>query len=284
VTEAADVLAAAFTTSRRTAVVDVGANPIDGEPPYAGMLRRGLCTLVGFEPQSAALDALRAHAGESETYLPLVVGDGRGHTLRIADAGGMTSLLEPDPERLALFNGFREWGRVRSEEPVSTTRLDDIREVAAMDLLKIDVQGAEPIVFSGADRLLSEAVVVHTEVSFVTLYRGQPSFGEVDLGLRERGFVPHTFAAVKRWAIAPVVFGGNFRVPGNQLLEADVVYVRDFGRLDAMTEAQLQHLALLAHHVYGSVDLAHVCLEALARRDACRADAPAAYLAAVDVL
>lgn len=153
-----------------------------------------------------------------------------------------------------------------SVEPIETRRLDDIGEIAALDLLKIDVQGAELMVFEGAARRLSDAVAVHTEVSFVPLYVGQPSFGDIDRALRRHGFLPHAFAAIKRWAIAPVAFSGNFRVPGNQLLEADVVYVRDFGRPDAMRADQLAHLALLAHHVYGSVDLAHAALAALAAR------------------
>jgi len=39
---------------RLTAVLDIGANPIDGEPPYKGMLAAGLCTVTGFEPQAEA--------------------------------------------------------------------------------------------------------------------------------------------------------------------------------------------------------------------------------------
>jgi hypothetical protein len=31
--------------ARLTAVVDVGANPIDGDPPYRAMLAAGLCTI-----------------------------------------------------------------------------------------------------------------------------------------------------------------------------------------------------------------------------------------------
>ena len=42
----------------------------------------------------------------------------------------------------------------------------------------------------------------------------------------------------------------------NQLLEADVVYVRDFTFPDKMSSEQLKHLALIAHHCYGSYDLA----------------------------
>ena len=40
--------------ARLTAVVDIGANPIDGEPPYKPMLQNRLCRLTGFEPQDDA--------------------------------------------------------------------------------------------------------------------------------------------------------------------------------------------------------------------------------------
>jgi len=40
---------------RLTAVVDVGANPIDGDPPYAPMQQQRLCPVVGFEPQPEPL-------------------------------------------------------------------------------------------------------------------------------------------------------------------------------------------------------------------------------------
>src|SRR5262249_34612530 len=66
---------------RLTAVVDIGASPIDGEPPYKPMLDAGLCTLTGFEPQPEALAELNRRKGANETYLPYAVGDGRAHVL-----------------------------------------------------------------------------------------------------------------------------------------------------------------------------------------------------------
>jgi FkbM family methyltransferase len=266
---------------RQTHVVDVGANPIDGDPPYKGMLQAGLCCVTGFEPQPDALHELQRRKGPQETYLPDAIGDGGTHTLRIAAGSGMTSLLKPDTKRLGLFNGFTQWGRIREEIPVETRRLDDIEAADVFDLLKIDVQGAELMVFQGARRKLAEAVAVHTEVSFVPLYENQPLFGDVDHELRGQGFIPHAFAAIKRWPIAPVVFGGDFRRAGHQLLEADVVYVRDFGHSEAMTDEQLKQLALIAHHVYGSIDLAYHCLSTLTTRKAAAADAPDRYLAAL---
>ncbi|MGR4880181.1 FkbM family methyltransferase [Streptomyces sp. LARHCF249] len=264
--------------ARPTHVVDIGANPIDGDPPYRDMLAAGLCRVTGFEPQPDALAELERRKGPHETYLPDALGDGGAHTLHVAASSGMTSIFRPDPSRLGLFNGFSEWGRVREEVQVSTRRLDDVDAVDAFDLLKIDIQGAELMVFQGGRRKLAEAVAVHTEVSFVPLYENQPVFGDVDQELRGQGFLPHAFAAVKRWPIAPVVFGGDFRQARHQLLEADVVYVRDFGHPESMTDEQLKQLALVGHHVYGSTDLAYHCLRQLSLRKVVGPDAPNRFL------
>ncbi len=83
VEQASDTLASVITPSRRTVIVDVGANPIDGEPPYKGMLSKGLCNVIGLEPQSDAIAKLNASKGPHETYLPYAVGDGQPHTLHI---------------------------------------------------------------------------------------------------------------------------------------------------------------------------------------------------------
>jgi hypothetical protein len=71
---------------------------------------------------------------------------------------------------------------------------------------------------------------------------------------------------LKKWPIAPTVFNGDFRKPGNQILEADFVYVRDLAHPESMTSEQLSHLAMIAFHIYGSVDLAVFCLIELQQR------------------
>lgn len=190
--------------SRRMAVVDIGANPIDGDPPYKGMLAAGVCTLVGFEPQENALAELQRRRGPNETYLPYAVGDGRAHLLRICRASGMTSLLKPDGNTLRHFDGFPEWGEVIAEQPIDTVRLDEISEIAQLDFLKIDAQGSELSVFRGGRKKLGAAVAVQTEVSFIPLYEGQPVYGEIDGELRGLGFVPHAFVNIMRRLIAPM--------------------------------------------------------------------------------
>jgi FkbM family methyltransferase len=256
--------------------VDVGANPIDGTPPYMPMLAAGLCRVTGFEPQHEALIKLQRKKGPSECYLPYAVGDGDPHTLNICRYSGMTSLLEPDPATLGLFGVLKSLGEVIEPVLLQTRRLDDISEVQHVDFLKIDIQGSELAVFKGGKAKLTETVAIQTEISFVTLYQDQPVLGDVDLELRSQGFLPHCFAAIKRWPIAPYM---NTRKPLSQLLEADIVYVRDFAHADSMSDEQLKQLALIAHHCYGSFDLALRCVMLLEQRQALQAGTQRRYLA-----
>ena len=276
-----DPLASMLRADRLTAVVDIGANPIDGAPPYKGMLAKRICTLVGFEPQPEALARLNAGKGDLETYLPYAVGDGTRGTLRVCQAPGMTSLFMPNPRVLNIFPNFVHFGRVVREVEIETRTLDSIAEIGQLDFLKIDVQGSELAIFRNGTSRLANAVAIHTEVSFVPLYLGQPVFGDIDLALRELGFIPHMFAAINKRMILPLHNAQNPNMTMNQVMEADIVYVRDFTDPEAMSVEQLKHLAIIAHHCYGSLDLATNCLHQLMQRGAMGADAIERYLAMV---
>jgi len=188
------------------------------------------------------------------------VGDGGRHTLNVCQAPGMTSLFTPNCAVLSLFHGFPTWGEVLQRVPLETRRLDDIAEVTDLDYLKIDVQGSELGIFQNGRRKLAEAVVVQTEVSFIPLYEGEPHFSEVDAELRSLGFVFHTFAALNRRVLAPLVVNNDPYLGLNQIVEADAVYVKDFTALEKLSPEKLRHLALVAHACYRSYDLANLCL------------------------
>lgn len=263
---------------RLTEVVDIGANPIDGDPPYKPMLDAGLCHVTGFEPQQEALAELQRKKGPHERYLPYAVGDGNTHTLNICRASGMTSLFEPDPATLGLFEVLKPLGEVVRQVEVPTRKLNDVSEIEQLDFLKIDIQGGELAVFKSGGGKLAQTVAVQVEISFITLYKDQPGMGEIDIELRAQGFVPHCFAAVKQWPIAPCVINGDPRRALNQLLEADIVYVRDFAHPENLSDEQLKHLALIAHHCYRSFDLALRCVMLLEQRRALPAGSQQNYL------
>ncbi|WP_197024070.1 FkbM family methyltransferase [Xanthobacter sp. 126] len=170
-----------------TRVVDIGANPIDGDPPYKPLLARRLCRVVGFEAQPEALARLDAAKSDLETYLPHAIADGQRRTLHVCAASGMTSLLEPDPHVLSHFPGLAEWGRVLERREIDTVALSAVPEIDGIEMLKMDLQGGERAVLDGAGDTLAEAVCIQLDVSFVPLYKGQATYGEMDLALRARG-------------------------------------------------------------------------------------------------
>lgn len=236
-------------------VVDIGANPIDGDPPYKPLLDKELANLVGFEPQPEALAELNRKKGPRETYLPHTVGDGGRHTLHITRAPGMTSLLEPNPELLAHFHGFPEWGRVERTEEVETRRLDDLTEIDGIDYLKIDIQGAELMAFENGIERLKECLVIHTEVEFLPMYKEQPLFAEVERFLREQGFLFHRFSPLTSRALRPFLVNNDIYQGLSQVFWADAVFVRDFTRLESLSDEQCLKAALICHDLYGSADL-----------------------------
>jgi FkbM family methyltransferase len=266
---------------RLTEVVDIGANPIDGDPPYKPMLEAGLCRVTGFEPQHEALAELRRKQGKNERYLDYAVGDGGVHTLNVCRGSGMTSLYEPDPIAFGLFGILEPMSEVIRRAEVQTRRLDAIDEIGCLDFLKIDIQGGELAVFLSGAAKLGGAVAIQTEASFITLYKGQPSFGDIDLELRHQGFVPHCFEDVKTWPIAPCIINRDPTRALNQLLEADIVYVRDFSRPELMSDEQLKHLALISHYCYKSFDLALRCVMLLEQRSAIDIGMQNEYLASL---
>lgn len=255
-------IAALLELDRPIHIVDVGANPVDGTPPYASLLAAGPVKLVGFEPQPEALDRLNRSKGPYETYLPDAVGDGRPIRFHRCRSPGMSSALEPNAELLSYFHGFAQWAEITETLSLDTVRLDDVPAAAGLDYLKMDVQGSEAAVLAGAAGTLRDAVVVQTEVSFLPVYRDEPQFADIDKRLRALGFLPHAFAALNRRAFAPAVIDGSIYHGLNQVFQADMVYVRDFRAFESLPSARLKALAVIAHVCYGSTDLAQLAVRA----------------------
>ena len=239
----------------RVKIVDIGANPLDGTPPYDRLMKSGDADIIGFEPNPEALAQLNAMKGPTETYLPHAVGDGGRHTLNFCQAPGMTSLLTPDPAVLDLFHGFPDWGKVMSTEPLDTVRLDDIPETAGIEMIKIDIQGGELMALSNGIERLKSTLVIQTEVEFLPLYVGQPLFSDVDLFLRGQGFVLHRFFPTVSRVIKPMLIDNNIYAGLSQLVWADAIFVRDFTRLETYSDAELLKTCAILHDCYGSIDL-----------------------------
>jgi FkbM family methyltransferase len=247
-------------------IVDVGANPLAGiKGPYQTLIDANLASLVGFEPDPTVFDELQAIKGPRQTYLPLAVGDGKRHQFRLCQMSGMNSLLAPNFDLLNLVHRHGAWAQVMSVVDVDTRRLDDIAEIEAMDYLKIDIQGAEMLVFENATEKLKDCLVVHTEAMFVPMYVGQPLFSEQELFLRKLGLQVHKFFEMRGHVLKPLAVNGDLHGPLSQVFWADVIFIKDITHLDRLRPEQLLKLAIILHDVYGSLDVAHLMLEAYDR-------------------
>jgi FkbM family methyltransferase len=261
-------------------IADIGAAFFGEKAPYQPLLDNGLGQLFAFEPDPRQVEGLRQHLGQKGQVIQEAVGDGQEHTLHICNFG-WTSLLKPDPNALAFFNTFPILGRVESTISVQTRRLDDISELPKIDFLKMDIQGSELMVLQHAREKLSDCVTIQLEISFVTLYKNQPSFGHLDVELRSQGFIPHRFMDIKPWSITPTIRNNDPRLPFNQLLEADIVYIKDIIRPDTLTDPQIRKLAAIAHFVYNSPDLVARCILELQKRNVVGEKSVEAYLQTV---
>lgn len=261
-------------------VMDIGASAIAEVPIYKVLLEKHMAHLTAVDGDERQITAIEnAYGKKFVTVLNKFLFDGCKHDVFLcAPASGMSSLFKPNVEALSFFNEFSKFGHVQSIENIQTVRLDDIENIKNPDFLKMDVQGAELEIIKNGTKKLESCLAIQLEVSYFNLYENQPSFGEVDVYLREQGFIPHMFLAVKRWAIAPTIFNGNFRVPGNQLLESDVVYVKNPLNIAELNIIQLKKLAVLAHYSFKSLDFCVRLLIELEKRKVCEVNSHKQYL------
>lgn len=243
-------------------LVDVGAAAgVDAR----WMPFRPLLQVVGFEPQAEEFAKLQSSAGQRWIQAALAGSRGR-RTLHLTRYWSNCSLLRPNPAVLQQL----DWGNdhdVLEERPLDCVTLDECLRAEGIwpDFLKVDTQGSELEILTGARTALEQAVqVVEVEVEFTPLYQAQPLFADVDQFLRGAGFYLQdlgNFLHMKPRGQAGV--GG---VKG-QLISADALYFRDFaaepGHLARLDERALQAV-LLGYVAYGYPEKALVLLQQLA--------------------
>ena len=241
-------------------ILDIGAMHIEGDKNVYDRIS-GMSKVFGFEPDKTECDKLNRMGGDGK-YFPYYIGDGTTGTFRNCNANMTSSFFEPNTDLLKKFQCLEEFTQVKNRTEEQTMQLDSLENVAKADYLKVDAQGSEVDIFSGADKLLTdEIVLVHTEVCFIPLYTGQPLFAEIDQSLRSKGFLFHKFAGMCGRSFKPM----RMKPPTkyiSQMLWTDAVYVKNFMDFDSLPDSKLMKLAIILHDVYQSYDMANLALEA----------------------
>jgi FkbM family methyltransferase len=169
-------------------IIDVGANR--GQFALFAIHRFPTAQLHCFEPVPVARNVLHKAVGERPAVRihPLAIGSSAGQAvLHVSESDDSSSLLAPSPRLMSIYPQTREVQQLT----VEVARLDEVLEVADLRspcLLKIDVQGFEQEVLTGAEGLFPMIDEILVECSFVELYSGQPLADDLIGHLRGRGY------------------------------------------------------------------------------------------------
>jgi FkbM family methyltransferase len=242
-------------------VVDVGAQTLAGEDHvYSPLLAHAKGRVIGFEP----LEHRRRERELAEKSIDLsmratFIGDGRSHTFHINNFDATSSLLPVNRDIVDDLADYRTL-ETKATETVATTTLDEaISDVSRVDFLKLDIQGFEYPALVNSASVLSRTLVVHCEVEFLPLYRGQALFSDIDQLLRKSEFRFADFSRLSRSS-----FKSGPVASRDQLSWADAVY---FKEVDTITEPIcLLIQAFIAVAIYGKLSLARFLVEEYDRK------------------
>ncbi|MGJ0507078.1 MAG: FkbM family methyltransferase [Methylocystis sp.] len=182
-------------------IIDVGAQKLNWEDH----IYDPICTprikhrIIGFEAlEERAFE--RSDLGEKDvTIHPVAVGDGLEHTLYVNNDDATSSLFPLNEE---LCNDFEHLCTLKTvaTKKITTSRLDDLIPDCVVDFLKLDIQGGELLALESGRNVLERTAVVHCEVEFDQIYRGQPLFSDISTFMHASGFylvdliIPHRYS------------------------------------------------------------------------------------------
>jgi FkbM family methyltransferase len=206
-------------------------------------------TIYGFDADKAACDLLNSslearNINWKEKHIPLAVWDSSGTQKLYVSKNVYGSSLYPPKlsimdrfgsyyEQTGLFEFTTTEGSLTTSaiEDIETIRLDDFFESRAseeIDIMIMDVQGAELNILEGASHLIQRGVLaVVAETMFIELYENQPLFGDIDVYLRrQHDFTLFDFTHVTRGKRRGIPFLSQEH-PGQLFFAYDAFWFRD---------------------------------------------------------
>ena len=170
-------------------VLDVGANT--GQ--YSTQLRKlgWKGPIVSFEPVESAYQALAKRAKKDKSWTAHQYALGSRDTSQLINVSGdsrASSLLQILPAHLDVASYFKTVG----QERVQVRKLDSVIDACAKGkqkiFLKIDAQGYEKKILSGAKETMARVQGLQLEMSLRALYDGEASLEQMLPYLRKLGF------------------------------------------------------------------------------------------------
>ncbi|MDF1872087.1 FkbM family methyltransferase [Vannielia sp.] len=259
-------------------IADIGARISNEKPVYRRILQLEAGKLHAFEPEPKAFKELEESKPDYATLYNVAVGKPGKATFFAHHIGSLSSIFKFAPACAEYLNkGF--WvKRPITEMEVELVALDEVEGFPKLDILKMDVQGAELDIMQGGMKTLAETVMVIPEVRFYRMYQDEPMWADLDGEMRKQGFVLHKFLHQKTVTLRSRRWKKFAKGAGSQLLDGDAVYIRNLEAPEKVSTHQLKALALAADALCQSYDLCAFCLEQLVQREVLEPKVIAAYV------
>jgi FkbM family methyltransferase len=253
-------------------IVDVGSQQLDFENDvFAPLPSVAPVEAIGFDPFAVPTDAqngwvdVRLPDGGSIRTYPHVLADGGMVTFHINRFDATSSILPTNHELTRPFGLLDLALKTLDTQKLQSRRLDDVlADTGAVDLLKVDVQGATHNVLDHGRALLGRTLVCHVEAEFAPVYLGERLFADIDTLLREAGFGFVDFFSLGRQRYAGFDGSRARAFHRGRTLWADCIYLRGLDTPEELTPDELFRQALIMHVCYNKQDLA---AELLGRSD-----------------
>lgn len=174
-------------------IFDVGANC--GQ--YAQMLRNDIGfkgTIISFEPIPECAEQLRALAARDEKWFieEVALSDETGTVkFNIMNDSQFSSILKPENSKAPFvekYNSITKEVEVKTETIENYVKKYDIKSKFKRLYLKMDTQGNDLLVATGAGESLSIFTGIQSELSIVPLYEGSPNYIEAIKFYNNKGF------------------------------------------------------------------------------------------------
>ncbi|MEY2563700.1 MAG: hypothetical protein QOH88_1893 [Verrucomicrobiota bacterium] len=170
-------------------VIDGGANQGSFTDAFLQLHQPARIVLVEAIPELAKKLRARYRDKAGLSVVSAALSDNNGVAqFEINRSEASSSLLPIDPRNTAWFNRDLRVARTVQVTTMTLPALLEAQGLERVDLLKLDLQGAERLVLTGGEAVLDRVRVIYTEVFFEQLYENAWLFWELNDFLRAHGF------------------------------------------------------------------------------------------------
>lgn len=200
--------------------------------------------LYAFEPDEAEVSRMAQASKHNAPYIVYSTDclgrDEKSRPLYISKERFNASFLPLDEEHYYRKRAYVDGKPVRQTELFAVDKISQVESISldtffrnnggiSPDYIKLDVEGVELEVIQASPRSIETAVAVSIDVIFHADWVGAPTFADVDVYMRQLGFVLYDLRSLKKneQFAAPMQFRDEFGKLRGQTACGDAVYIRD---------------------------------------------------------